>query len=705
MEIQKDQRISDSHLRRNAIIYIRQSSPQQVKFNTESQKLQFSLREKAISFGWTHPIVIDEDLGVSAAGYSKRLGFQRVLTMVTMKQVGILFSLDASRLSRNSKDWAHLFELCGFFDTLVADIDQIFNLNIPNDRLVLGIKGTISELELSTLKLRLKQGAIQKARRGELKSILPPGYCYDHNDQIVIDPDDRVKQAINLLFSQFRKHTSVRQLAHWYIENNISFPVRQIGKHNPITWKIPKYGNLKTLLHNPIYAGVYAYGRRQTTYQYKDGSLVKKISDPLPRDKWQVFIKDHHEPYISWEEFLDIEAKILQNRPRWDMDENLGAIREGLALLVGLLRCAHCGKKLYVSYKTKNHPSAMYFCRGYNQENPKRCLSFGSHFADKYVSEELIKALEPAALEAGFTAVERIESENNENIKMARLELQNAEYQAERAFEQFDLVDPKNRLVAASLEQRLNARLAEIKRAREKLSNLKQTERTLTEEEKESILCLSRDFKQVWHHEKTDPVLKKQLLRLFIQEIMVNHDVDKSMLHLIIHWQGGVHTKLSIKKRKTPIGSKADESLVEKVKKLAMRIDDSEVARVLNMSGEKTPKGLRWSKDRVKQFRKHHHIKCHKKKNPDAFTAEKAAKYLGISRRALNTLVKRGLIETNQVMSFAPWEIAREQLDSDQVRQAIKNLRNTGRLFLNDGFSRNQIELFPTISSKNEPPG
>jgi len=253
------------------------------------------------------------------------------------------------------------------------------------------------------------------------------------------------------------------------------------------------------------------------------------------------------------------------------------------------------------------------------------------------------------------------------------------------------------------LEKRLNARLADLNQARDKLSKLQQTEKVLTEAEKESILSLSRNFKGVWYHEKTDPVLKKQLLRLFIREIMVNHDVDASMLHLIIHWQGGVHTKLSIKKRKTPIGSKADESLIEKVKKLAMRIDDSEIARVLNMTGDKTPKGLRWNKDRVKQFRKHHHIKHHKKKNPDVFTAEKAAGYLGISRRALNKLVKIGLIEKNQVMSFAPWEIGREQLDSNQVRQAIENLRNTGRLFPNDGFSRNQIKLFPTILSKNDP--
>ncbi len=240
-----------------------------------------------------------------------------MLTMVTMKQIGIIFCIDASRLSRNSKDWAHLFELCGFFNTLVADNDQVFDLNRPNDRMILGIKGTMSELELSVMKARLNQGLIQKAKRGELKFILPPGYCYDYNDKIVIDPDRRVRNAIHLMFDQFAKQTSIRQLTHWYIENNITFPVRKVCRHNPIVWQIPKYGTFRRLLKHPIYAGVYVYGRRKTVYEYKDGLLIKRTSDFLPFDQCKVFIKDHHEPYLRWKEFLDIQTKIAQNRPRW----------------------------------------------------------------------------------------------------------------------------------------------------------------------------------------------------------------------------------------------------------------------------------------------------------------------------------------------------------------------------------------------------
>ena len=699
MDLQRDQRITDSHLKRDAVIYIRQSSPKQVKMNTESLKLQLSLREKGISHGWNNPVVIDDDLGISASGYANRPGFQKLLTMVTMKQVGIIFCFDASRLSRNSKDWAHLLELCGFFNTLVADTEQIYNLDFPNDRMVLGIKGTVSELELSILKTRMKQGSNEKAKRGELKINLPSGYCYDHEDKIVTDPDVRVRKAINLLFSKFRVHTSVRQLALWYIENNISFPVRRIGRQNSIVWELPKYGNLRSLLQNPIYAGVYAYGRRQTICDYKKGSLVKRKSEVLSFEKWRVLIKDHHEAYISWEEYLDNQKKIAQNRPRWKMNENLCAIKEGLALLTGLMRCGHCGKKLFVRYNTKKNPSAMYFCKGVDgMQSPTKCLAFGACLIDKTVSEEILTAIEPVGVEAGFAALELANSENTEKIEMARLEVENAEYRAQRAFEQYDLADPKNRLVTNSLEKRLNESLVELENAREKFIEIKKTERQLTEREKESILELSRNFKQVWYHEKTNPVLKKQLIRMFIREIIVSHHADSNMLHFVIHWQGGIHTKLSVKRNRRLIRNKTDESLIEKVRKLAKRLNDSEIARVLNMSKELTPSGLRWSKDRVMEFRRRHHLKHHKLDKSNIFTSEKAAEYLGISRRALRQLIDKGLIEANQVMTFAPWEIKRKDLDSENVRKAIENLRQTNRMFPDEGCSGNQMELFPKMN-------
>jgi len=680
MNVLTDIRITDSHRNRDAFIYIRQSSPHQVKQNYESRMLQLSLKQKAISFGWLDPIIIDDDLGISAAGYALRHGFQHMLTQVTMKHVGIIFCLDASRLSRNSKDWAQLFELCAFFDTLIADFDQFYNLNLPNDRLLLGIKGTMSEMELSILKIRLREGAIQKAKRGELKFILPPGFIYDHFDKIVFDPDIRIQSAIKLLFAQFNAHSSIRQLLQWYKNENVTFPVRRVGCNNPIVWEIPKYGTLKRLLQNPFYAGVYGYGKRKTLSDFKDGALIKKRTDYLPFNEWKVFIKNNHEAYVTWDDFLGIQNKIAQNKPQWKKIDSLGAIKEGIALLVGLIRCGHCGNKLYVTYKN-NPVSASYFCKGKNRESAKRCLTFGSVDVDKCFTNEILKALDPFTVQAGINAIELIESENYAKLLMLQQEVENAKFYAERAFEQFDMADPKNRLVTSTLEDRLNSRLIDFNHAKEKLSDFNQYSKVLTDDDKKLILSLSNHFQFVWNHKKADPVLKKRLIRLFIKEIIVHFDKDDSLLNFVIHWNGGTHTRLAVKKRRMAHPKKTNISLIEMITKLAARIDDAEIARVLNMNDLKSTHGHPWNKDKVNNFRKTHRIKLQIENKENIFTAEMTKKYLNVSRNALNKLVKKGLLSTNQVIQFAPWEVKKEQLDSKEIQDALKNLQKTGFLF------------------------
>jgi len=492
----EDQRISDVHLSRKAVIYVRQSSSQQVKAHKESIKMQLSLKERAIDYGWQEPTVIDSDLGVSASGFAERPGFQRLLTMITMKEVGIIFSLDASRLSRNSKDWAQLFELCSYFETLIADHEQIYNLNNPSDRLIIGVKGSMSEMELSTIKLRLKEGSIQKEKRGELKITLPPGYIYDQNNKIVTDPDKRVRVAITQMLSLFKKNTSIRQLAKYYHKYEITFPVRTIQAGKALIWKVPNYGQISYVLHNPTYAGVYAYGRKKTVSEYKDGKLIKKRVKVDSFEDYQVFIKDNHEEYISWEEFLDNQEKISQNGARWKMKDNLCSIREGLALLPGLLRCGHCGKRLYVSYNNSKEPSASYYCKVDTLANIPGCLRFGSKFVDNCITGELLKALKPAAVESGIAAIKLSEIKNQEKIKIAQVELENAQYQSQRAFDQYNQVDPNNRLVASTLESRFNDSLLKVKKAEERLLTLKKTVRMLTDDEKSYIHHLSQNFEE-----------------------------------------------------------------------------------------------------------------------------------------------------------------------------------------------------------------
>ncbi len=677
------QRIKPEHLCRLAVVYVRQSKPEQVRINVESTRVQLSLRERAIVLGWEHPLVIDEDLGVSAGGYTERPGFQRMLAKVVTRDVGIIFCIDASRLSRNSKDWASLFELCGHFQTLVADFDQVYDLSIPNDRLVLGIKGTVSELELSTMRARLRTGAEAKAARGALKFFVPPGYGHDREGRIIFDPDRRVQAAVRGLFEQFDRCSSVRQLGLWYRETQTLFPVRKINRDGGrcTSWQVPSGSTLRQLLKHPIYAGVYTYGRRRQRIDYVDGRLVKRSEWCLTAEQCQVCIHDNHPGYISWERYVANQSKIAQNRARRTMEDNLGARRDGLALLAGLLRCGHCGKRVHVTYKSTPRALAMYFCDGkIAAEGSKRCLSFGSHVVDRLVGEELARALSPHAILAAQLAPERHAREQGQLLEQAQLQVQAAEYEAGRAFEQYDLVDPKNRLVADTLEAKLNEKLVELETARERLEQMQLSQPIeLSQEQRQLLEELSRDFPRLWNHPSATPTLKKRLLRGAISEIVVVQP-DRERLELTIHWQGGVHTRLEVKKRVIRIDSKTELSLVELVRSLAA-LTDAEIARILNLKQQLAPRGHKWTQDGVARFRKAHDIQAPRPVDAEEYlTGKQVAERLGISRCGVEGLIRIGALHNHQVIEFAPWRIARSEVDSAEVRALVKVLKRTGRL-------------------------
>jgi DNA invertase Pin-like site-specific DNA recombinase len=685
-------RVSPSHLERDAIVYVRQSTAEQVRSYRESSRVQIGLRERAIALGWKSPVVIDDDLGVSAAGFADRPGFQSLLGRVAARQVGIIFCVDASRLSRNSKDFAHLFELCGFFDTLIADLDQIYNLQIPNDRLVLGIKGTVSELELSILKNRMRTGVESKAARGELKMLLPPGYVYDAADHLVLDPDVRVRKAIALLFDQFDRATSVRQLALWYQETKTLFPVRKIRGNNPIRWEVPTSKTIHKLLVHPIYAGAYVYGRRATRVEYADGSLVKRSTECLPPEQARVFIQDHHEPYISWPRFLSNREKIAQNRPRWNMLENQGALRDGLALLAGLLRCGQCGRRIYVGYKKE---TALYYCDGGPPKGSRRCLAFGSKVIDEKVSNEIVRALSPVGIQAAQRAEEQLQTRQDREIENARLRVQAAQYEVDRAFEQYDAVDPRNRLVADSLEQRLNGRLQELDGARCNLESTRDARSPVTDEQRRQLEALARDLPTLWNHPNADPKLKKRILRTVVAEIIVTHQVDDQRLDVLLHWKGGAHTRIFVPKKKTLQGRVTDPDLIELVKQLAEgAVDDAQIARVLNMKSIEMPRGHKWTESRVRAFRRTHRLRMSTRDDEDQYmSGDRAMEHLGVSRNALHALIARRAITKHQVTDFAPWRIAKEELDSEEVQRLVTYLREHGR-FPKGGPPNDQRGLF-----------
>jgi DNA invertase Pin-like site-specific DNA recombinase len=689
-------RIAKRHLVRGAIVYVRQSDPRQVRENNESTLLQRGLREKAIEMGWATPKVVEDDLGVTASGFAERSGFQWMLTQVTLRKVGIIFCIEASRLSRNSPDWAHLFELCGYFDTLIADVQQVYDVSIPNDRLVLHIKGTVAELELSTMKARLRAGAEAKAARGELKVLLPPGYTYDADDHIVMDPDARVQQAIRSMFEKFEHATSVRQLALVYHHAKTLFPMRKSGKRGALVWELPQHHMLHQLLSHPVYAGVYTRGRTQTYVDYFGGKLMKRSKRVSSPEEWSVCIKEHHQPYITWERYQNNQAKLAEARPRWKMADNRCAVREGRALLAGLIRCGHCGRKLRVVYNRAS--SAMYHCDGAGDQRTNRCLSFGGKYVDDAVGEQLCQAVEPLAVEAAERAFAIEQQEREQGVEQARLRVQAAQYAADRAFEQYDLADPKNRLVVDNLEKRLNEKLAEVRGAQEELERRLAIQPPLSDEQREQLRGLSRDFHCVWDHPDTPTPLRKQLLRAAIREVVAQR--DGGQLAFTVHWAGGTCTRLSVNKRATPVGSRTDPSLTELVRMLAESLGDGEIARILNMKKLTTPRDLRWTQDRVESFRSAHRIKRIKPvADPQVFTGQQARDYLGIGYHGLTALVRRGLVRTNQVTDFAPWRLSRSELDSRPVQAFVKVLKATGRLPPEGGSPKGQQPLFPEKSS------
>jgi DNA invertase Pin-like site-specific DNA recombinase len=687
-------RIKQDHYNRKAVIYIRQSSTKQLKENQESRRLQFKLKDKAILLGWTDPEVISDDLGITATGYSQRPGFQRLLSGLAMREIGIIFCYDASRLSRNSKDWAHLMELCGYFGTLISDLDQIYDLTLPNDRLLLGIKGTIAAMELTAIKQRMHLGMLSKASRGELKTHLPVGFIYDLEDKVVLDPDLRVQNAIQQLYDQFDKLTSLSQVLYWYRDNKIEFPI-QLGKRHSvreILWKLPTYTTLRKALKNPTYAGAYVWGRTKTVVEFVGGALIKKVKS-LPREQWQICILDHHPGYITWEKHLSIYAKLTENLPRWKVAENRGAINKGSALLAGLLRCHHCGSKLFVNYK-KN--SALYYCSGgLTSKGNTRCLSFGSKAIDNNLGDEIIKALSPINMNTSVLALEKRMNNHQALIDTAHLKVEASRYSAARAFEQYNEVDPKNRLVASTLETNWNNKLVDLNEAENELISLQEGKPSLSESQRSQLTELADNFPELWNHPKADSILKKRIIRLAINEVIVKLDEEKSLLEVIIHWAGGAHTKIFVKKHKRRKGGKTDPKIIEKVKMLAKEVTDAEIARILNMQGIASARGLRWNQCRVQQFRSAQRIVSNPRKPAeDILTFSKAHEYLGISANGLRKLAELKLIDRNQVTEFAPWRVEQKQLDSAEVQNAVEYLKTNGRLPKIGGPPNSQGELF-----------
>lgn len=482
---QINHKIGSHHLDRKAIIYLRQSSEKQVRQNTESQRLQYGLVDRAKTLGWRQVDVIDTDLGSSASvGACKREGFDRLLAMVAKGEVGIVLSIEVSRLSRTDKDWCHLLEVCQIFGTLIGDSEQVYDLSLMDDQLVLGIKGTLSVIELNVLRNRLLAGAEAKARRGELVILLPPGYVKDGTGKVVKDPDQRIQEAIRIVFSKFRELWSIRQTFLYFHSSGVELPVnKSVNGKLRIVWQLPTQSFTKGILINPFYAGAYVYGRRETQKIVKDGRVVKRIGGYLPPEECRVFIPDHHEGYIEWEVYKE-NQKMIADNSLMDKDESVAPIRGGQGLLAGILRCGRCWHKLHVRYWGKSGTAARYLCKGDFDTGGKYCLSFGGSTVDRRFSQEILKVVSPLGLKASLEATKRLSSKSNHHRIAIEKQVKQLEYEVQRSFEQYDEVDPRNRLVALELERRWNEKLEELEKSRMSLCELEQDAVSLSIEER-----------------------------------------------------------------------------------------------------------------------------------------------------------------------------------------------------------------------------
>jgi DNA invertase Pin-like site-specific DNA recombinase len=668
----------------------------QVHGNLESQRLQYALANRARKVGFADVEVIDSDLGVSAGIGSTREGFDRLVSEVAQGQVGAVVSRAVSRLSRTDKDWCHLLEICQIFDTLIMDEEQVYDLSEIDDQLVLGIKGTMSVVELKVLKMRMLQGRDEKARRGELKTRLAPGFIHDSNDKLVLHPDRRVREAIELIFRKFRELWSARQVFMWFHENNIMVPVNHWGgKVLELQWKLPALSFIQDVLRNPIYAGAYVYGRRPIEARFEDGKLAKRAASPKDAENCRVFLQDHHEGYIDWEEYKRNRERLRRNSMRFESDPATAAVRSGQGLLGGLLRCGHCGRKLHLRYWGKKGTTPRYFCKGNYDSGGSYCLSFGGHKVDRRFSEEILQVLSPLGIEASLRATEELRSQHEDRVQALSLELEQLDYEARRAFEQYDQVDPRNRLVAAELEHRWNEKLDEKERVGESLDVLIKDRQPVTAEVRAKLRSLGDDFETVWNDPECPSELKKKIVHTLVKEITVTLDEETSMLHFVIYWSGGCHTVLDIRKPQPATANKTSKDALEIIRKMAVRYGDGQIAAVLNKSGLQTGQRKRWTQTRVATARRNYSIPGQREPIPDpeVLTLSQAAEHCGISQYSVKKLVRLGLLEKIQVVKHAPWELSLQDLSAEPILAALDRLKKTGRLAAEGGDLGPQILL------------
>ena len=670
------EKIQQTHLDRAACVYVRQSTMTQVRNNIESQRRQYALADHAKALDFREVRVIDEDLGRSGSGTQERPGFARLVAAVCAGEAGAVLAIEASRLARNNRDWHHLIDLCAMTDTLVIDHDGVYDPGLLNDRLLLGLKGTMSEFELTLLRQRAQESLREMIQRGEVLWQVAIGYVRTDRNGMEMTPDLRVQEAIRGVFAKFRETGSVRQTLLWYRQNNVPLPTwSQASGNREVIWRLPVYNRIHSILKNPAYSGTFVHGRRGTRTVIVDGRVRKTAGHDVPLDQWEVVIHDHHEGYIDWETYLANQKQIETNIGELGRAGVVhGAAKAGPALLAGLLRCGRCGRRLHVGYSGIGGRVPRYFCRGAHlNHGTDWCISFGGLRADQAVSQEVLKALEPAGVEASLAAWSQLRQQEDEHVRSLNLALQQAQYESQRARKQYDVVDPENRLVVGELERRWNQSLQKVAQIEARLRELEGKRQEIGEVERQRLLELGRDLAQLWDHPATAAGLKKRLLRTVLEEIVVNISDDPPRLYMRLHWAGGVHTELTIVKNATGRHRRCtDRNVIELVRDLAKVCDDKTIAAILNRLGYRTGQDNTWTLTRVKTLRCYHRIPVFDSTGPRSWlTLAQAARELGVSNYVVRRLLLNGTLPARHVVVHAPWVIERQSLALPAVQEAV----------------------------------
>jgi excisionase family DNA binding protein len=665
-------KIQKSHLERAAYIYVRQSTMAQVHNNLESQRRQYALAERAEQLGWDEVHIIDDDLGRSGSGHVQRGGFEKLLANVCQGQVGAVFAIEASRLARNGQEWHGLLEFCAIVGTLIVDHDGIYDPKHPNDRLLLGLKGTMSEMEVSTFRQRSEEAIRQKARRGEYYGYIPVGYVHLGDGNLEKDPDEQVRRSIELVFAKFREVGSARQVFLWFRQEDIKIPRRRDRVSSHIAYVPAAPWIIGSLLKDPAYAGVYAYGRTKRRVILENGRkrvIREKRSRP---DDWEVCIPEHHDGYLSWQEYLKNQETLAHNRNQ--LGELVrGAARQGKGVLAGLVRCGRCGRKMRVRYggrHCRNSAVVYYLCfrlQEQQEEISKQiCSVFGGVTVERAVVDALLEALSPIRMQVLREATKRLAEKRTEKVKQIELELERVRYEADRYQRQYQLVEPENRLVARTLESRWNRALEKVSAVEMELSRLGNSQETTPAEEEKDLSQLAVDLRFLWNHPAASFDLKKRIVRAVVKEIVVH--VDNKMLRVLIHWQGGQHTEMNLRKRKTGEHRwKTCDSTLELVRQLARLMSDKQLAAQLNRMGIKSAKGHTWTRTRVGNFRKVNDIPNNvpgERQLRGEMTLEEVAEKLGVSYSTVQRLIQRKQLPAHQVCPSAPWIVRRENVDT-----------------------------------------